>query len=124
WLVLGGEIDFNWMRAALIGRSEPFWLNDDPNFATVASNAPWLATARVRAGVLMTPSLLLYATGGLAVTRVQDTFGYDYPTYPTAPRWSETRTLYGVAFGGGFEYALTPHWSVKGEYLRAVFDEL
>ena len=33
-----------------------------------------------------------------------------------------TKTVAGFAAGGGIEYALDQHWSVKGEYLFLGFD--
>jgi len=64
---------------------------------------PWFGTVRGRAGWLITPTLLVYGTGGFAYGEV------------TAFNWSNTRT--GWTAGGGVEWMFLPHWSAKVEYL-------
>jgi outer membrane immunogenic protein len=65
----------------------------------------WFGTVRGRAGYLITPTLLLYGTGGFAYGGVQGQFtGY-----------SNTRT--GWTAGGGVEWMFLPNWSAKAEYL-------
>ena len=123
--VLGGEVDFNWLGADTGVRVEPFWVTDTHiNYMDMSSRYDWLSTARLRAGVLVTPDLLLYATGGLAVTQVLDSATHTYPTFPSTGTWSERRTLYGAALGGGLEYGFAPNWSVKAEYLHAFFNNV
>jgi outer membrane immunogenic protein len=122
WLV-GGEADFSWLNAKADAFVEPFWVTDPSiNNLTLSSRYEWLTTGRLRAGFLVTPDLLVYATGGLAVTRVQDYANFTFPTFPSTAVWSESRTLFGGTIGGGFEYAFAPHWSLKGEYLHAAFN--
>lgn len=124
WL-LGGEMDFSWLDAKANAFVEPFWVTSfDLNRLTMSSRYDWLATARLRAGVLVTPDLLIYATGGLAMTRVQDYANFRYLAFGAPATWSETRTLFGGAIGGGFEYAFSPRWTVKGEYLHAEFNDV
>jgi outer membrane immunogenic protein len=78
----------------------------------------WLATFRGRLGWLVTPFVLLYATGGLAVANVETTDSVinqsnsaDFNTLSS----SETRA--GWTLGAGAEWKFAPHWSVKAEYL-------
>lgn len=124
WL-LGGEVDFNWLNAKADGFVQPFWINDPaPNNLSVSSRYDWLSTARLRVGYLLTPDWLVYATGGLAVTHVEDATTYSYPVYSSTGSWSEQRTLYGAAISGGFEYAFARNWSVKAEYLHATFNDV
>lgn len=95
--------------------------------ATVSSQTEveWFGTARVRAGFVPTPRLLVYGTGGFAFGRtrstsslnaVADPGGFNLPilTNETASS-SHTRT--GWAAGGGAEFAINDNWSIKGEYL-------
>lgn len=65
----------------------------------------WFGTARGRAGFLVTPTLLVYGTGGFAYGNVQSQFTGS----------SNTRT--GWTAGGGAEWMFMPNWSAKGEYL-------
>jgi outer membrane immunogenic protein len=64
---------------------------------------PWFGTVRGRVGYLITPTLLLYGTGGFAYGGVE--FG----------QWTNTRT--GWTAGGGVEWMFMPNWSAKVEYL-------
>jgi len=64
---------------------------------------PWFGTVRGRAGWLVTPTLLVYGTGGFAYGEV------------TALNFSNTRT--GWTAGGGVEWMFMPNWSAKVEYL-------
>jgi outer membrane immunogenic protein len=72
---------------------------------------------RGRAGILATPELLLYGTGGAAFANVKTTdfafFAFDGSTNTAAA--STTRT--GWTAGAGAEWALGANWSVKLEYL-------
>jgi outer membrane immunogenic protein len=94
---------------------------------TVAKKVDWLGTLRARLGILVTPSLLAYGTGGLAYGGVKasttiaqsDTGILPGPVTATATTtgsYSETRV--GWALGGGMEWMFAPHWSLKGEYLH------
>lgn len=76
-------------------------------------------TARARLGFLATPSLLVYATGGLAYADVKHAgFGTLIDADDTGiARGSKSSTKWGYALGAGLEYALTGNLSVKGEYL-------
>ncbi|MBW5436367.1 porin family protein [Bradyrhizobium canariense] len=98
---------------------------------TSSTDFPWFATFRGRAGVLADPSLLLYATGGLAVGEVK--FGtqatltaqlFDGANAPVgAPVTiagaivSESRTRLGWTAGAGIEKKFNRNWSAKLEYL-------
>jgi outer membrane immunogenic protein len=97
--------------------------------ATTSVDTNWLFTARPRIGWLIQPQLLVYATGGLAVTslkvgnNVSDNCAAvvlcGLPNLAGASSGSET--MAGYAVGGGGEWAFNPHWSVKGEYLYVNF---
>ena len=78
----------------------------------------WLATLRGRLGVTAGPALL-YVTAGAAVG--------DWDIYmrmaggPDAAVFSKALVQTGWTAGGGVEYAITEHLSLKGEYLFADF---
>jgi outer membrane immunogenic protein len=77
-------------------------------------NTDWLFTARGRFGWAAS-NWLLFATGGLAMSRVTVTNSYsDVSTSATA---SESKVKVGWTLGAGAEVALTRNWSLKGEYL-------
>jgi outer membrane immunogenic protein len=122
WLV-GVETDINYsgindtdsvnrpLAAPLVG-----------NFAhTVNEKMDWFGTLRARVGwvPMSMPSLLLYATGGLAYGHVSSSANISFvnalgDTY--AGSVSSTRT--GWTAGGGAEWAFANGWSAKAEYLH------
>jgi outer membrane immunogenic protein len=65
----------------------------------------WFGTLRGRLGWLITPTLLVYGTGGFAYGGVQGGF----------TGVGNTRT--GWTAGGGIEWMFLPNWSTKVEYL-------
>ena len=77
----------------------------------------WQASLRLRLGVTPSDRLLIYATGGLAVTGLATEINY-------LP-WSIANDWTGIAAGGtiglGAEYALTDHVSLRGEYRYSDF---
>jgi outer membrane immunogenic protein len=99
--------------------------------ATSNTSFPWFATFRGRAGWLADPSLLLYATGGLAVGEVK----FNTQTTLILQRFDganaaiggpipfvgatvfDRQTRVGWTAGAGVEKKFDPRWSVKLEYL-------
>ncbi len=85
----------------------------------------FLGTARGRIGVLITPTWLFYATGGLAYGGVNSSASIfqniagPTPAVATAfgsgGNYSGTRV--GWTAGGGVEWMFLPNWSAKAEYL-------
>lgn len=90
----------------------------------IRSRIESFGTVRGRIGYLVTPSLLVYGTGGLAFADVHSravlaegiTYGNSYAGLAYAGRNSGFKT--GVAYGGGAEYKISPAWSAKVEALR------
>jgi outer membrane immunogenic protein len=128
-IVIGIESDFNALNlnntsntAGLSGTGVP-WVNN----VRTSIQTNWLLTVRPRVGVTWNQSLI-YATGGLAVTNLKtfqsqsnnDVFaGGFFPGYTESVSGSTTKV--GWTVGAGMEYALSNHWSVKGEYLYTDF---
>jgi outer membrane immunogenic protein len=73
----------------------------------------WFGTVRGRAGVLVSPKVLLYATGGLAYGGVNsnETIG----AVPVG--FSNTDTRVGYTVGAGIEGVIGGNWTAKLEYL-------
>lgn len=81
--------------------------------------AGWLVTARGRIGYAF-DDLLVYGTGGLAVTRLSTNVTYNDGGTDTGS-WTQAENKAGWAAGGGVEWALSKGWSVKAEYLFVKF---
>ena len=82
----------------------------------------YIGTVRGRLGWLVTPSVLVFGTGGLAYGGVKASTSIsqvDQLTYSVAiagaANYSDTRTSWTA--GGGVEWLFWPNWSVKAEYL-------
>jgi opacity protein-like surface antigen len=86
---------------------------------TYGYDLDWVAAVRGRVGYLATDDLLLYGTGGVAVTQVRASSERDgfFDSFDHV-----TATRVGGVVGGGLEYAFTPNWSVKTEYVHYFFD--
>ena len=123
--VLGVELDFNAFGInGSRGGAGPIPAVVAGNFASSASvDTDWLFTARARLGWTISPNLLLYATGGLAVTDVQvsNSFSSTPGGVVVTGASSRSDTLTGYAVGGGLEWAMNRNWSFKAEYLFVDF---
>jgi outer membrane immunogenic protein len=90
--------------------------------ATVETD--WLFTARGRVGAAF-GALLIYGTGGLAVTELKLTtsFSDNFPPFPpgASAAGTSSKTKTGWTLGGGAEWALGNNWTVKGEFLYIDF---
>ena len=87
------------------------------NFVTASEKIDYFGTARLRAGFLATPALLLYGTGGLAWADVKTNGQFHFNTVPVDYFASGSRIQAGWTAGAGAEYKLASNWSIKGEYL-------
>ena len=76
-----------------------------PFLSNAGPQLPWFGTVRPRLGFLVTPTLLVYGTGG---------FAYGEVNFPNLG-FSNVRT--GWTAGGGLEWMFIPNWSAKLEYL-------
>ena len=88
--------------------------------AVVDQKLEWFGTARGRAGFLVTPTALLYATGGLAYGSLQSNVlltGFNAAGAPLAATFGGSNTRVGWTVGGGVEWKFRPGWSAKIEYL-------
>jgi outer membrane immunogenic protein len=145
-IVYGVEADFQVMRNrdTLSGSLLEFTPGVAPGgagditrntLATYFIDRQWQATFRGRFGYAF-DRLLVYATGGLAVTSLktggnyvfQTTIGPALAPFPGAPPQNfaapgvgSSHDYLGVTFGGGLEYAFSNNWSLGAEYRFADF---
>jgi outer membrane immunogenic protein len=121
--VAGIEGDWSWADAR--GNINQPWVLD-PSGAVVAgsvtsmsSTLDWVSSIRARLGYLITPTLMAYGTAGGAWGKI-DYAANNFapatpPPYATSAAFSNTQG--GWVAGGGLEWAFTPHWLLRGEYL-------
>ena len=121
---LGGTLGFNYQTGALVlgveGDISYAWASgsnskykQDADFSS-DTELSWFGTARLRSGYAFDRALV-YVTGGLAYGDVEGKLhdGYDGEVIHT----NDNNGMWGWTLGGGLEYAVTDHVSVKGEYL-------
>ena len=118
--VVGLEADFQ--GADLSGRSQGVGSNVGyfPVLSTRHS-IDWFGTVRGRIGYAVTPTILVYGTGGFAYGEASSRFTY----LDTAGFWgqgSESDIRTGWTAGGGVEWAFMPNLSAKIEYLYTELD--
>lgn len=123
----GGQVGYNWQVAPawVVGVESDFdgadiegMANASTGFAAASAGTKldWFGTARGRAGVLVTPNALLYATGGWAYGHTTTTANATLIGVAAAST-SVGNNLSGWTAGGGLEYAFNPWLSFKTEYL-------
>lgn len=113
--VLGVEADIAY--AAIEGDTSLSLTIPGPTTLGVSAefSTEYLATFRGRVGYAF-DNILVYATGGAAVTEVEVEFS------ALGASISDSDTLWGWTIGGGVEVAINEGWSVKAEYLYIDFD--
>jgi len=88
---------------------------------TVENKIDWYGSLRAKLGFLPADNLLFYLTGGLAFGHTEATMtgsnGTSCPKYVYCVSGSSSGIATGGVVGAGLEYAISPQWSVKAEYL-------
>ena len=80
-------------------------------------HARWMASALMRAGVLLDPATLLYAIAGWTGGK----FDYQDLVNNTFFEPNEYFWANGVSAGGGLERKITPNWALRAEYRYTQF---
>jgi outer membrane immunogenic protein len=122
--VLGGITGgYNWQNGPIViglegdvlaaGISGSGNFNHGANSANPDINA--MADLRLRAGVTVTPQVLLFVTGGGAWADI------DLPVNGPGGG-SGDGTFFGWTIGGGAEVAFSPNWSARFDYQFTDFD--
>jgi outer membrane immunogenic protein len=124
----GGQIGYNFQTGNFVYGIEADiqWRDGDDSVSqvfntfgdrfTLTGTQGWLGTVRGRLGYAMN-NWLIYATGGLAVGRVEHEL-FQASNAPAGSRFlSESDTAIGWTVGAGVEWGFAPHWSLGVEYL-------
>ncbi len=124
--VLGIEGDWSWTNTK--SSMSQTWISTDPvahpgglrpGAATnLSSQEDWISTVRARFGYVLTPSTMVYATGGAAWAQVNNSALAHNEASSFVSSASTTRLVPGWVVGAGVEVALGSNWSLRGEYLH------
>jgi outer membrane immunogenic protein len=88
--------------------------------AALSDKLEWFGTFRGRGGVLVTPSVLLYVTGGLAYGSLQTDVALSSFTatgIPVTIGATRSTDKFGWTIGGGIESMFAANWTAKLEFL-------
>jgi outer membrane immunogenic protein len=88
---------------------------------TLSQNLDWFSTFRGRLGWLVTPTIMLYGTGGLAYGEVNTTQTVNITKSFPVLDFADSSQRIGWTTGVGAEAALGHGWSAKIEYLYLDF---
>jgi outer membrane immunogenic protein len=107
---------YNWQigSAALVGLEADLGTGGlggtvtTPSGNSLSTDLKAMGSLRARAGFLVTPALLVYATGGFAWADTE----FKLATGANTSKWSS-----GHQLGLGTELKLAPNWSVRLEYI-------
>jgi outer membrane immunogenic protein len=123
-LVIGAEADLGHMQLSELRSKSGTYPCCAPTGFTVfqSISTHYLLTIRPRIGFAF-GRLLLYGTGGVAVTNAEykELFTDTFATARESARVRQDRSSW-IA-GGGAEFRVAHHWSVKGEFLHADFND-
>jgi outer membrane immunogenic protein len=110
----GATIGYNYQAGVWVWGLEGDWdwtnMKGDADCGALGActtKATWLATGRARMGYAGWGNWLPYVTGGVAAGNVEAT--------TAVAETSATRVGWTAGLGG--EYAITPNWSLRAEYL-------
>jgi outer membrane immunogenic protein len=114
-VVYGIEVDGSWT-----GLKKSVTTPDDTGISgvdavTFTGRVDWLATARARLGITMSPTLL-YVTGGVAIGGVKSSWTDNDPPAANASLAID-KVKVGWVAGGGIEHAFARNWLVRVEGL-------
>ena len=111
--VFGVELDSAW---ADFGRSSTFIV--PAGLLSVQSDANYMGSLRGRVGYAFDRTLV-YATGGLGWINNEVTINATLAPFVIGT--SDSKTHFSGVIGAGVEHALAPNWSVKAEYIYAMY---
>lgn len=115
-VVVGLEADISFGKIEGEGEFLPYPDAKGSPAWRIKSEMDLFGTVRGRIGVLAQPNLLLYATGGFAWAQVDSEISPVYGKFVNGSAEAENNHI-GWTVGGGAEWALTDHISIKAEYL-------
>jgi outer membrane immunogenic protein len=121
--VLGVETDYQWTRIKGSNSQTLAPFGFDAATWSVSKSLDWFGTVRARAGFLVDPSVMLYATGGYAYGETTMNYSTVDNTNGCLPgaficgNASASSIANGWTAGGGVEAMLTQRLTAKAEYL-------
>jgi outer membrane immunogenic protein len=123
----GVEADLHYIGASTTFIPPNMFLSCGPTCAVSATNElTWLATFRGRLGFVLNAAMLIYGTGGLALGRVENRWGYGNIGSPGLAGFSDSQFTVdevrsGFIYGGGVEFPATRNLLLRVEEMCVDF---
>ena len=132
WLAgIEGDVGFGSKTTTLVGAFAPnTGISNFDGHDSFAVKTGWDASLRGRLGFLVTPSFLVYGTGGAAWQHIEGTSTCStvaeavttcFPGFLAPSVITDSTTKLGFTVGAGIETMLSHNWIVRGEYRYADF---
>jgi outer membrane immunogenic protein len=135
----GGQLGYNWqLQGFLVGVEGDIQGNSADSSRTVTRSGvagfvpftgtadtkiEWLSTLRGRVGVLVAPTVLAYATGGVAYAGIERKFSAQFsPASPASYSGKDEGEKFGWTVGGGLEWVIGDRVTLGAEYLYVDLD--
>jgi outer membrane immunogenic protein len=132
--VAGGQAGYNWQYGRIVTGLEADFDAADikgtanlpvaPSTFSQTVKIDELASVRARLGWEVTPSLLAYGTGGIALGHMQSSFQTSAPIANGGSHniaENNGAAEFGWVAGAGLEYNVLDHWMLRAEYLHYDF---
>jgi opacity protein-like surface antigen len=132
----GAQAGYNWQQGALVlgleadvsysslDRKGALGLDDTTRISPDETKMQVFGTIRPRAG-LAVDNAMIYVTGGAAWAQI-DSKSRIFNSYNSTVRGyvNDNSIRWGLAAGAGLEYAVSPNWSIRGEYLYTTYQDV
>jgi outer membrane immunogenic protein len=133
--VAGLEVDMNYIGFSTSRHASftspiggPFGATPEIFIFNDSVSDKWVSTQRLRFGWAASPEILVYGTGGLALSQQKFTQAYNIPNFNggglaagftanASGGGAVSKLVAGWSAGGGVEWKFTPNWSFRAEYL-------
>ncbi len=92
------------------------------NFFGANSKGQWLSSLRARIGITPLDNLLIFTTGGLAISEYHYNSSLNFcPSCTVSYKSDFSGTQIGPVLGAGASYAIADNWSINAQYLHYAF---
>lgn len=112
----GIEVDGSWLSNDRFRRTSPLSTGPAAEIGGISSRLDGIVTARGRAGVAL-DNMLLYVTGGAAAIHTRTIYSHVHADNSTNYSASVDEWTWGWVAGFGSEWAFSPNWSLRSEFL-------
>jgi outer membrane immunogenic protein len=116
--VIGPELGVQYW--GMKGKADLIPATEENPSLSLQQRLDWVAYANVKAGLLVTPGLMVYLTGGPAWAHVKGSLNINVANLDT----TNEQSIFGLNIGGGLAYKLSEYVILSGEYRHYDFGKV